>query len=390
MKPRLLFVSNLFPDAAEPYRGLDNATVLHQLAAAYEVRVVSPRPWLPLRSQAWPKKPRPVDVTFAPDFVRCPYLPKIGSLANHHLMAAALRTTLRKLHGQFPWDRVLGSWLYPDGCALQKAVSEITPSAPITLIAQGSDVHVYLRSRLRRRAILQTLSHVSGTITRSRSLAELLAQAGADPTKLHPICNGVDTSLFHPNDRAEVRAELQLDPTETVLLFVGNFLPVKDPFRLVHHFQHLTAQLPKHRLRLVMIGKGPLEPGVDELIQSTGPGLKDRIQRTGPLLADGVARWMRAADLLCMTSRNEGLPNVILEAQACGLPVLGTAVGGLHEVVDEPWKGSLTPLDDLPAWEAAASRLIEKPLDRERIAALGSTRTWTAAAEAYHQVIECP
>ena len=388
MKPRLLFVSNLFPDAAEPYRGLDNATVLHHLRAHYEIRVISPRPWLPLRSKGWPKKPRLIDETFEPVFVRSPYLPKIGGLANHRLMALALRAPLRRLQDRFPWDRVLGSWLYPDGWALQKTVSSITPKAPVTIIAQGSDVHAYLKSAPRRRAIIDTLDQVQGTITRSRSLAELLAQTGADPAKLHPISNGVDTLLFHPDNRAEVRRELNLDPAEVVLLFVGNFLPVKDPLRLVEHFKHLIARLPAHRLRLVMIGKGPLETAVDEHILAAG--LQDRIQRTGPLLADSVARWMRAADLLCMTSRNEGLPNVILEAQACGLPVLSTAVGGLHEVVDEPWKGSLTPLNDLSAWEAAACRLIEQPLDRQRIAALGSTRTWTATAEAYHRVIACP
>jgi acyl transferase domain-containing protein len=86
----------------------------------------------------------------------------------------------------------------------------------------------------------------------------------------------------------------------------------------------------------------------------------------------------------------DGQAEVILEAQACGLPVLSTAVGGLHEVVDERWKGSLTPLDDITAWEAAASRLIEAPLDRPRIAQLGLTRTWAATAEAYRQVIERP
>lgn len=386
MKPRLLFVSNLFPDAAEPYRGLDNATVLHHLHSHYEIRVLSPRPWLPLLSKSWPKKPRSSDEPFQPVYVRSPYLPKIGGLANHHLMARALRAPLQRLHHHFPWDRVLGSWLYPDGWALQKAISKITPKAPVTLIAQGSDVHAYLRSAPRRQAILSTLDKVNATITRSRSLAELLAETGADPSRLHPISNGVDTQLFHSNHRTDIRQELHIDPAETILLFVGNFLPVKDPHRLVRHFSHLVAQMPAHRLRLVMIGKGPLEPAVDAQILAAG--LQHQIQRTGPLLADGVARWMRAADLLCMTSRNEGLPNVILEAQACGLPVLSTAVGGLHEVVDEPWKGTLTPLNDLPAWESAARHLIENPLDRERIAALGCTRTWAATAAAYQQVIE--
>lgn len=388
MKPKLLFISNLFPDAAEPYRGLDNATVLHHLADFYDIRVISPRPWLPGFGAGQGRGPRPEDVPFSPAFIRAPYLPKIGALANHHLMAAALRRPMTSLRRAFPWERVLVSWLFPDSWAVQKIAHEISPQATVTAIAQGSDVHVYLRSRLRRRAILQALDQVTATITRSRSLAELLAQAGADATKLQPLYNGVDTRLFHPNDRDQARSELKLDPAETVLLFVGNFLPVKDPLRLVTHFAHLVERLPQHRLRLVMVGKGPLEPAADALIQSTG--LQGQIQRTGPLLAGDVARWMRAADLLCMTSRNEGLPNVILEAQACGLPVLSTAVGGLHEVVDEPWKGTLTPLDDLTAWETAASRLIEAPLDRPRLAQLGLTRTWAATAEGYRQVIERP
>jgi len=386
VKPKLLFVSNLFPDAGEPYRGLDNATVLHHLAEHYEIRVVSPRPWLPGLSKGQGRHPRPTDEPFRPLFLRSPYLPKIGSVANHRLMAAALRRPLAALHREFKWDRVLGSWLFPDGWAVQKTAAEITRQAPVTLIAQGSDVHVYLRSRLRRHAILKTLDQVNGTITRSRSLAELLSAAGAAPEKLYPIYNGVDTRLFHPNGRSEARVELGLHSADAVLLFVGNFLPVKDPLRLVQHFQRLVARHPQRRLRLVMIGKGPLEPAVDHLIQAAGLG--DRVHRTGPLLAEAVARWMRAADLLCMTSRNEGLPNVILEAQACGLPVLATQVGGLHELVDEAWKGTLTPLDDPGAWEDAACRIIETPLLSERIAVLGGARTWAAAALRYREVIE--
>jgi teichuronic acid biosynthesis glycosyltransferase TuaC len=389
MKPKLLFVSNLFPDAAEPYRGLDNATVLHHLAAHYQIRVVSPRPWLPGFSRGKGKKtPRPEDAVFAPIYVRSPYLPKIGALANHRLMATALRAPMRALHSAFPWQRVLGSWLFPDGWAVQRVTRAIAPQAPVTLIAQGSDVHVYLRSPGRRRAILQTLEQVSGTITRSGSLSELLAAAGADASKLHPLYNGVDTAQFHPGGRAEVRADLGVDPAASLLLFVGNFLPVKDPLLLVEHFAAVLKRLPLHPLRLVMIGKGPLESAVDQRLAALGLG--DQVQRTGPLLAEGVARWMRAADLLCMTSRNEGLPNVILEAQACGLPVLSTAVGGLHEVVDEPWKGRLIALDDADGWQDAACDLIQHPLDKAPIAQLGLSRTWAAAAEAYRQVIERP
>lgn len=385
MKPRLLFVSNLFPDAASPYRGLDNATVLHHLASTYDIRVLSPRPWLPLISPKFPRAPRPIDIPFKPLYIRTPYLPKIGGLANHHLMAKALRGPMATLHRSFPWDHALGSWLFPDACALHQTHTAIAPRTPFTLIAQGSDVHAYLQSPPRRRAILHTLNAAQATITRSRSLAETLAAAGADPQKLHPITNGIDTRLFHYAGRAAARVELNLKIDDSLLLFVGNLLPVKDPIQLVKNFTHLLPRLPHHRLRLILIGQGPLQKALTTLIHASS--LQDRIQLTGPLPAEAVARYMRAADLLCMTSLNEGLPNVVLEAQACGLPILSTHVGGLNEVVDQPWKGTLTPLHDPAAWVDAACHLIDSPTEGTPIATLGATRTWAATAAAYHAVM---
>ena len=388
MKPRLLFVSNLFPDAASPYRGLDNATVLHHLASTYDIRVLSPRPWLPLLSPKFPRAHRPIDTPFQPLYIRTPYLPKIGGLANHHLMARALRGPMKALQRTFPWDHALASWLFPDACALHQAHTAIAPRTPFTLIAQGSDVHSYLHSPPRRRAILHTLQAAHATITRSRSLAETLAAAGADPQKLHPITNGIDTRLFHYAGRAAARAELNLKIEDTLLLFVGNLLPVKDPLQLVKNFTHLLPRLPHHRLRLIIIGQGPLQKTLTARIAAAS--LQDHIHLTGPLPAEAVARYMRAADLLCMTSLNEGLPNVVLEAQACGIPILATHVGGLAEVIDQPWKGTLTPLHDPTAWVDAACRLIDSPPEGTPIATLGATRTWTATAAAYHTVLSTP
>ena len=140
-KTKLLFISNLFPDADEPYRGLDNATLLHQLSAGYDIRVLSPRPTLPL---ATPKnrRCRAGDESFAPVYLPAPYIPKVGSRFNHTLMARALRPALRALRGEFPFEAVLSSWVYPDGCAVAKLAGE--GGFPFAVVAQGSDVHQYL------------------------------------------------------------------------------------------------------------------------------------------------------------------------------------------------------------------------------------------------------
>ena len=139
-------------------------------------------------------------------------------------------------------------------------------------------------------------------------------------------------------------------------------------------------------MRLVIAGKGPLDGALREEVR--GLGISDRVVLTGPLASSEIASWMRRAEMLCMTSRNEGLPNVILEAQACGLPVLATDVGGIRELVDESWKGSLVPLDDGEAWVEAATRMLDNPADRHRIAAVGQKRTWKAAADEVARVLE--
>jgi teichuronic acid biosynthesis glycosyltransferase TuaC len=143
---------------------------------------------------------------------------------------------------------------------------------------------------------------------------------------------------------------------------------------------------PQEQLRLVMVGKGPMDAAVRT--EAIKLGIAAQLTLTGPQDASQVGEWMRRSEMLCMTSRNEGLPNVVLEAQACGLPVVATNVGGIHECVDEDWKGTLVPLDNANAWTRAAADLLDHPADRQRIAILGASRNWAATAGLYRDVIE--
>lgn len=367
MRPRLLFISNLFPDASEPYRGLDNVTILHQLSDRWDIRVVALRPslkaWLG-RAPVW--KPRDQDEPLNPAFLPVRYVPKAGGLFNHKLMLAALRKALPAIKRERPWDVVLASWLFPDGWAAINAVAE-----PCVLIAQGSDVHGYLRSAPRRKAIMEAVQRSKAVITRSRSLAILLGKAGADSTKLHPVHNGTDTALFHPGSKAG---------TDKTVLFVGNLLPVKNPRLLLCAFARLESST-----RLVIAGKGPMRPELEQL--SASLGIAPRVQFLGPQLAPRIAEQMRQADVLCMSSLNEGLPNVVIEAMASGLPVAATNVGGIHEVIDAPWKGTLVPSEDESALARALDKLLTNPPDRARIAAYGQRLSWRNTADVYDKLL---
>lgn len=381
---RLLFISNLFPDESEPYRGLDNVTALHALRErGWDIRVLAPRPWFPLLKAARQSMPRAQDAPFQPRYVPALYLPKTGGVANHHLMAAALRRGLRDVLTDFEPDVTLASWLYPDGWAAWQAMRE-RAGHPVVLLAQGSDVHRYLKSPPRRRAILDALAATQGCICRSKSLAGMLAEAGADARKLHPVYNGIDTAVFNPSgwlpESSSVPAEAP------VLLFVGNLLPVKDPEFLVKAFAGLQGRVAGSQPHLVLAGKGPMRESLEALAGRLG--IRERTHFLGPQSAPQIAAWMRRSSLLVMTSRNEGLPNVILESQACGLPAVATDVGGIHEVVDEPWKGRLTPPGDLRSWIDAVLAMLQNPPSSDSLAEIGSARTWQATALAYEQVLD--
>src|SRR5665213_608521 len=190
---KVLFLSNLYPDVSQPNRGSDNADLLRTMSASCEIRVLSPRPSLRPRVGFFPC---PEDEKFRPIFRPVFYIPKFGSRFNHRLMARGIRSDLARIRGQFPFDVVLVSWIYPDVCAASILAGE--QPFPLVAIAQGSDAHQYLRMPVRRAIIVGSLQRASAVITRSGDLARLLSEAGVEESKLRLIYNGLNLNIFRP------------------------------------------------------------------------------------------------------------------------------------------------------------------------------------------------
>jgi glycosyltransferase involved in cell wall biosynthesis len=377
---KLLFVSNLFPDIAEPYRGLDNATLLHHLADRWEIRVLAIRPTLsPFR--AW--HPREQDATFSPEYIAVPYVPKIGSRWNHRLMARSLRGRLLKLREQFAFDVVLSSWIFPDSCAISELAQEL--DFPFVAIAQGSDVHQYLQIPARREIIARLLPHAASVITRSGELARLLADAGLPRERLHTIYNGVDLELFRPSDRTAAQRQLGLPANAPLILFVGNFYPIKNPFIPPMALRAMRPEQFKVPPVLVMIGGGGLADPIRRCAAQLG--VKDRVILPGRIDAAGVAHYMQAADVLLLTSKNEGVPNVILEAFASGLPIVASRVGGIPEVHPGDEFGRLVSRIEPGPFATALTEVLLSPPSAEFIRDHALQFSWQRAAAAYHQLL---
>lgn len=377
---KIVFVSNLFPDTTEPYRGLDNSILLKHLSRDCEIRVIAPRPTLPFSpASAGLRTPRRIDEQFQPVYPKALYVPKIGSSVNHLLFARVIRKPLQTLRASFPFDAILCSWAYPDGCAVARVAREL--GVRFVLIAQGSDVHVYLRMAFRRKLLCDAANHSFATVTRSKRLTDMLHEADVAKEKLHPIYNGVDLEMFRPGNRDAARKQLGLPPDAKIILFVGNFLEIKNPLLLVDAHAELCRRDPGGKIQLVMIGDGPLREAV--WLRASARGSAQAVQLLGRKPPDEVARYMQAADALCISSDNEGVPNVVLEAFACGLPVVSTRVGGIPEVLTEDFLGHLVERRNLPELVTALEQTLVIRPDSDKIRNHARQFSWERAAASY-------
>lgn len=375
----LLFVSNLFPDTSQLYRGLDNATLLGAMASDWNIRVIAPRPTLGVgRSYAC----RAEDAVFDPVYPHARYVPRIGSAINHRLMARAIRAGMSKL-GQFRPQAILCSWLYPDGCGTALVAQE--RGLPFASIAQGSDVHQYLNMPVRREVMLACLKSAA-LITRSRDLRERLCAAGFRGDMVETIYNGVDLETFHPGDQEAARRQFGLPRERKVLLFVGNLLPIKQPLLLVEAHARLCGKRPESKPLLVLIGAGPLRAGIVEAAERAGTACD--VLLAGRKTSSQIADAIRAVDLLCLSSVNEGVPNVVLEALAGGLPVVAPSVGGLGEIVNASYLGRLARPNDADALACAMGEVLDAPRDTARIREYATRFAWRTTAERYSALLK--
>lgn len=160
------------------------------------------------------------------------------------------------------------------------------------------------------------------------------------------IYNGVDTVTFHPaeNGRETLPVEGFAPAATTVIGTVGRMQAVKDPLNLVRAFVQLSQHpgIDHDRLRLVMIGDGPLRREALEMLASADLGHRAWL----PGSRDDIAALLRGLDIFVLPSRAEGISNTILEAMASALPVVATRVGGNAELVSEGESGALVPSAD--------------------------------------------
>ncbi|MBI3827526.1 MAG: glycosyltransferase [Candidatus Rokubacteria bacterium] len=176
--------------------------------------------------------------------------------------------------------------------------------------------------------------------------------------------------------RSEARRRLDIAPGAFVMVAVGRLVPVKG-------FDVLIAALPRVRREvdvsglLLLVGDGPGQAGLEA--SARGLGVGEMVRFTGATAE--VALHLAAADVLVAPSRNEGMGRVLVEAMALGLPVVGSAVGGVPIVLDHGRAGRLVPAGDRDALAAVLIELARDPRLRANLGAAGRTQAEAFSAD---------
>jgi glycosyltransferase involved in cell wall biosynthesis len=186
---------------------------------------------------------------------------------------------------------------------------------------------------------------------------------GAPLSKLVVIPNGITL-----REDESLTSDPRFSTTDRILLFVGRLVKQKGIDGLMSHAQRLLEELPEHRL--VFLGDGPMRAWCQS--QARAMACSDRIHFHGQ--CDSVPAWMQHSELLLHPARYEGMPNVVLEAMASGLPVVAFRVEGIRELLGDGFLDQTAPIGDWDDWLSRVVRLATDATLRRSLGTANRTR----------------
>ncbi|MFM1789556.1 MAG: hypothetical protein RLZZ12_905 [Actinomycetota bacterium] len=265
-------------------------------------------------------------------------------------------------------------------------------------LAEGESPEPQSRAIGEEQVVKASSALIANTASEAASLVSLY---DACPDNVYVVSPGVDLRTYKVNGgKKSAREKLDITQEQLMLLFVGRIQPHKGPEVLIRAVAEMLQHTPilRSKLRAVIMGgpsgNGSSEPERLEALANF-LGVKDVVQFIPPVPHEELSDWYRAADLVCVPSYSESFGLVALEAQACGTPVVATAVGGLRAAVADGISGVLVDGHNPKAWSATLMRLLMEP-QRRLLLSLGAVEHasrfgWDATArgnlDVYDQVL---
>lgn len=372
---KVLSVTTVFPNAAQPTHGAFVYQRLRHMVKHAEVRVMAPVSWRARSEKVKRIETRGGLQVHHPTFFYVPGVLKV--LDGLALFLSMVRATSH-LRRTFDYDLIDAHFAFPDGFAA--ALLAAWTRRPFTITMRGTEIPIS-RYRLRKWAMAWALRRADGVIAVAQPLADYALALGVAPDRVAVIDNGVDTELFQPARRDEAREAIGVDAAATLIVSVGHLSARKGFQRVIRVLPALLRARPN--IMFAVVGGPGGEPSNEAALKAlvNTLGLETHVIFAGPQSAERVADWLTAADVFVLASDYEGCPNVVLEALACGRPVVATRVGHVEFMV--PAHGGV--LFDDPEDAEALTHALEQALhtiwDTARIRAHAERQSWWTVAD---------
>jgi len=277
------------------------------------------------------------------------------------------------------------NWVLPNG-SVAALVSALT-GIPFVVSLHGSDVYVARSNPIYRSVAGWVFRRASAVTACSKELLQKAGELGA-PQDTHMLTWGADPGIFQPRPNSpDLARSLGLSADEINIIALGRFVYKKGFDFLLRAFAALALHYPN--ARLLIGGDGPLRASLEELARTHG--IQNQVAFPGRIPWDQVADFLSLGDIFVLPSIQDehgnldGLPTVLLEAMACGLPVIASQIGGVPLVIQDGVNGLHVPPGDGQSLSKAIERLLQYPDEREKLgqAARGSVvseHNWDAVA----------
>jgi glycosyltransferase involved in cell wall biosynthesis len=372
---KVLSLTTVFPNAAQPTHGVFVFERLRHLGRHAELKILAPVPWrVRSRSDVPYRDTRAELPVVHPTFF---YVPGILKVLDGLFLFLSVLPAVRRLRRTFDFDVIDAHFAFPEGFAA--ALLSAWYRRPFTITMRGTEILIG-RHRLRKLAIRWALRRANRVIAVADPLAAFAISLGVPPDRVCVIENGVNTDTFQPMAREAARELLGLRVNGPLIVSVGHLSARKGFQRVIRVLPELLRTYPTATFAVVggPGGEANNKPALDALVKALG--LEERVLFAGAQPPARVAEWLGAADLFVLASDYEGCPNVVLEALACGRPVVATRVGHVDRMVPDYAGVLVDKADDDIALAGALGEALSRSWDTERIRGYAAGQSWEGVA----------
>jgi len=403
MKPKVLVTTSTLPrweHDQEPRFVLD---LSKQLLGEFDITVLAPAAPT-AKMEEWLDGVHIVRYRYAPlrMFERLAYPGSINAILKRHpsywplvpCLFAGLWAKIRQILRHSNIACVHAHWSIPQGF-IQGAFFSGQKHPPYVITSHGGDAYTYFASPVKKQFVKIALRHASAITVVSRHLEQTIRKEFAEDAAsrpLHIAPMGVSLERFHPNARREDWPALH-GLTRPILLFVGRLAEKKGLSYLLQAMA--SPEIAKTTASLAIIGDGPLREQLER--ETAARLLTERVRFIGSLDHAQLPTAYASADIFCAPfiiakdGDREGLPTVLSEAGASGLPSVASDVGGVAEILLHEQTGLVVPPQDVASLTAALLRLILEPQTRNKYGQQALTHaaqfSWNAIGHIYSHIL---